>query len=1152
MQGLNKATILLGLLVLFLPFVSAIESAMSLEVLKTDDVFVELISNTDQCLINCEAVFTIHNPTSVDFTDFLGTRFEGDSWGIKEHSFEIETTQLTDHTNPIQECIIENVTLVNEKDSKNITVNEVTTCEIIGWDNYTSSQTVWVPYDNKSTVFEKSKDLTVKLKGTKDPWATVDWVPEIAFKTDEMVKAISVDNKAWAVWSGDSWTYCQPITLTSEDALAGYAKLANVSYDAHIQNDFDDIRFTTGTCSNAVNELYFDLDEKSNGIYATYWVNTTLSAGQTQIAMFYGNAGATSGENEAETWKGAYLVYHFNETSGTTIYDHAGGGYDATFTTSGAATLDYAGKVGSGIRIVPNSYVMLPNPSGWDTDSQSSIEYSVYYTSAFVTNNPTDTFFVKETAGSENDMISLSSVADGNHDAQGKDSAVQVWQRGDMAYPSQWYNRFSWANASGNNFYVNGISQTLTLGSAASTFWIDGLDERIASINNLEWGGTYYRRSDFVMDEFRYWKDPKSAMWANYSYWETNNLDATVTFGAEEVVDTIITKATWANSSVTPASPQDVNTPVWFNTTYQYYQSDNVTTSTFNDSSSSATVTSNGTIWIDLPSYAVVEHAQVDVTGLGGDYTENITIFSGDSSNSSNQYKGKTREILRQIGFTNTHDISGSNQPTVYNAEAAGGADLFTNGFFFGGGAPNGTWLHTDQIPFWVIGENSESFMSDTIGFSSYTQHVEVRQTIQGQYAPYTTSTVTVMRDGDDRVRESSASGVPSGCDQYYSKPSSLYNGHYCNASTGVRGRVIYSWFPTNTNFNSAYDITAEGLVLVNKEICFLLTGTWSTACGTSAYPSYVNVDVSDSGNKKVDDWATMDNTTTLTNFATEMNTYLSDCTADASGRCQVPITVNATTFERGITFDSLNVTWFSRDRTYETDFNNTVNYVSANFTSAGDDISNGIKLPKNAHVESTQMYLSGSDAPSPSEVLVDVSANGDYEYTGSGDLVANDNETVGNFTDEINDYLNTCTEDANGNCTIPVLVHSDTAGGVTLHTLSIEYYSPIEDVTGASIEVFINIDDVNYTASYNSNTGTYDLANSTMTVGNHTWYGVATDTSGNYENHTLTSQTYTIEAGVTEFLSFWDGLLLMLTSSQSKMDLTNNLLITSRGGRMT
>jgi len=71
------------------------------------------------------------------------------------------------------------------------------------------------------------------------------------------------------------------------------------------------------------------------------------------------------------------------------------------------------------------------------------------------------------------------------------------------------------------------------------------------------------------------------------------------------------------------------------------------------------------------------------------------------------------------------------------------------------------------------------------------------------------------------------------------------------------------------------------------------------------------------------------------------------------------------------------------------------------------------------------------------------------------------------------------------------------------------------------------------------------------MAVGDHTWYGIAQDITGTYENHTLTSDTFTIEAGVTSYLSLIIGkLCMLLPSTSSRVDLIR-LGIIGKGGRL-
>jgi len=79
-----------------------------------------------------------------------------------------------------------------------------------------------------------------------------------------------------------------------------------------------------------------------------------------------------------------------------------------------------------------------------------------------------------------------------------------------------------------------------------------------------------------------------------------------------------------------------------------------------------------------------------------------------------------------------------------------------------------------------------------------------------------------------------------------------------------------------------------------------------------------------------------------------------------------------------------------------------------------------------------------------PTNPYLDVSGDGDTEWSYTGEF----NESVSpkrtaDFSSEINTYLSTCTPDANGNCDVPLILHSDTAGKIQISDINITWGSP-------------------------------------------------------------------------------------------------------------
>lgn len=90
---------------------------------------------------------------------------------------------------------------------------------------------------------------------------------------------------AMAWWDTD-WTRRKEITVTNPAAVQ---VLTNVTYDADMQADFDDLRFVDGDDTTVLDHW---IESKSDGYYANVWVE--LADTGSDAYMYYGNPSATS------------------------------------------------------------------------------------------------------------------------------------------------------------------------------------------------------------------------------------------------------------------------------------------------------------------------------------------------------------------------------------------------------------------------------------------------------------------------------------------------------------------------------------------------------------------------------------------------------------------------------------------------------------------------------------------------------------------------------------------------------------------------------------------------------------------------------------------------------------------------------------------
>jgi len=255
-----------------------------------------LISNTEQCLINCEAkgkVVLYQEGKMFDNLRFLNKGgVEIDLPTAKYYLKEIEyyDFEVIDQTKEV--CAIPKI---NETNTKEI-LKEVCTTEVLSYKNETRTKEVWNEYKGQQLI---AGNYEWKIKATKQKNQELDFIPIAQEK----------DLSEWAWWN-NNWAYKKSINITATSTtINNFTKYLEIIYNESMQSDFDDLRFTDNTDNT---ELYFDWDFK-NSTTTGVWVRmTNLITGVNTINMYYGNTLATEGNNSEETYKGIRNVLHYN------------------------------------------------------------------------------------------------------------------------------------------------------------------------------------------------------------------------------------------------------------------------------------------------------------------------------------------------------------------------------------------------------------------------------------------------------------------------------------------------------------------------------------------------------------------------------------------------------------------------------------------------------------------------------------------------------------------------------------------------------------------------------------------------------------------------------------------------------------------------
>jgi hypothetical protein len=152
---------------------------------------------------------------------------------------------------------------------------------------------------------------------------------------------VNEDSTLTVNWWNTAWSTRQQVTFTGNtfagaENLTNYPVLiklnsGNIDY-SKTQNNGADLRFfdADGT------PLAYDIDKWDEAGDSYVWVKVPQvnTSGTDTIQMYYGNAAAPAGENQAAVWTGNQYaaVYHLSETSGTTAADASPSGFSGTLT----------------------------------------------------------------------------------------------------------------------------------------------------------------------------------------------------------------------------------------------------------------------------------------------------------------------------------------------------------------------------------------------------------------------------------------------------------------------------------------------------------------------------------------------------------------------------------------------------------------------------------------------------------------------------------------------------------------------------------------------------------------------------------------------------------------------------------------------------
>ena len=397
---------------------------------------VTLVSNTDQCLVDCGFHLSGYNEEEVSLIEeieFLDKSGNDASEKLQDLTFQLGTYQLVEKYNETYETVCENIT------NENGTISQECSRNLLSNETYEDLELIWQDYAGEQV----SGYWEIKASASKLPTSSMDWI--ITFRGKELTE--------WAWWDND-WNYKRQINISenSGSTLNNYSVLLYINYSkdtgSKANSDFSDLRFLNST---ETGELGYWIENKSDGNYAWVWIKLPelVSSTNTSIYMYYGNSGSSSNSDESD----AFLFYEGFEYSDsvtnhgwtlgygnipvtTTAQAYSGSRSATTSSSSGFSTMNKASSLSFGNSIM-NVKILARTGSYHKTIMRYAVHNDPFYLAVDVAYDPN---FVKRIIASE---TSSSQTISGS------------WQDFTFVYDGTNYN-----------LYIDGISQGSGAGSS--------------------------------------------------------------------------------------------------------------------------------------------------------------------------------------------------------------------------------------------------------------------------------------------------------------------------------------------------------------------------------------------------------------------------------------------------------------------------------------------------------------------------------------------------------------------------------------------------------------------------------------------------------------------------------------------------------------
>ena len=247
---------------------------------------------------------------------------------IEEKTIKVDKTTCVDNLVLKPISVINNITGLNETDVIGVIEQD---CETVKVDEIVSAKK---EKKQLGVVIPKNGNLTFRIDLTYKPNTIFDWIPEYE------IDGIKFKQINWT-WFNMTFDKRQPITIEGIglDIPDDYQYLLNIDYDADMQNDFADLRFTWfNTTDSEEYEIDYWVESQNDGVNVTLWAEVPIIYNETTnttLYMYYSNNTGVSSESNASATLGDGIdhFYPIRNNANDMINNDNGTAYGSILTT---------------------------------------------------------------------------------------------------------------------------------------------------------------------------------------------------------------------------------------------------------------------------------------------------------------------------------------------------------------------------------------------------------------------------------------------------------------------------------------------------------------------------------------------------------------------------------------------------------------------------------------------------------------------------------------------------------------------------------------------------------------------------------------------------------------------------------------------------